>query len=179
MLMPLEMTHLFLSEVITDDDVVVDATMGQGYDTIFLAKLSHRVLAFDVQAAALDMTRQRLREHKLTAELILDGHEALDQYIDQPVKAAIFNLGYLPQSDKTVITHAKTTIIAIKKLLDLLVRGGRIALMIYYGHDGGAEEKDAVLSFVTDLPQKEFHVMRYGAINQAHQPPFALLIERR
>ena len=179
MLNPLELAHRSLAEVIVPDDLVVDATMGQGYDTVFLARLKAFVVAFDVQALALAMTEKRLEQAQLAAKLILDGHENVGQYIEQPIKAAIFNLGYLPKSDKKVITQAETTLSALTQLLEMLVKGGRIALMIYYGHEGGLEERDAVLAFVSGLPQREFQVMRYGGINQANHPPFLVMIEKR
>ena len=179
MLSPLELAHRSLAEVIMARDLVVDATMGQGYDTVFLAELKADVVAFDVQALALDMTEKRLKQAQLSAKLILDGHENVGQYLEQPIKAAIFNLGYLPKSDKQVITQAETTLSALTQLLEMLVKGGRIALMIYYGHAGGLEERDAVLAFVSGLPQREFQVMRYGGINQANQPPFLVMIEKR
>ncbi|GAX48402.1 tRNA (mnm(5)s(2)U34)-methyltransferase [Pseudolactococcus reticulitermitis] len=179
MLGPLEMAHHLLAEVIVPGDLVVDATMGQGYDTVFLARLKAEVIAFDVQRLALDMTADRLEQAQVSAQLILDGHENVDQYVNQPIKAAIFNLGYLPKSDKQVITQAETTLDALAKLLELLVKGGRIALMIYYGHAGGLEERDAVLTFVSGLPQSVFQVMRYGGINQVNQPPFLVMIEKR
>ena len=179
MLRPLELAHHLLAEIIVKDDVVVDATMGQGFDTVFLAGLSDAVVAFDVQDLALEMTEKRLAENKRQAKLILDGHENVGQYIDQQIKAAIFNLGYLPKSDKQVITQAETTLDALTQLLEMLVKGGRIALMIYYGHAGGLEERDAVLAFVSGLPQREFQVMRYGGINQANHPPFLVMIEKR
>ena len=87
------MAHAFLAEVVTKEDTVVDATMGNGHDTLFLAKLAKRVYAFDIQEQAVEKTRQRLAEADLdNAQLILAGHESLDQYIDH-FKAAIFNLG--------------------------------------------------------------------------------------
>lgn len=178
MLRPLELAHHLLAEIIVKDDVVVDATMGQGFDTVFLAGLSDTVVAFDVQDLALEMTEKRLAENKRQAKLILDGHENVDKYVDKPIKAAIFNLGYLPKSDKKVITQAETTLPALTKMLELLVTGGRIALMIYYGHEGGHEERDAVLSVVSTLPQKTYQVMRYGGINQINQPPFLVMIEK-
>ncbi|MEE0122684.1 MAG: class I SAM-dependent methyltransferase, partial [Streptococcus salivarius] len=87
MLNPLELAHRFLAEVIVPGDLVVDATMGQGYDTVFLAGLKADVVAFDVQALALAMTEKRLEQAQLTAKLILDGHENVGQYIDQQIKA--------------------------------------------------------------------------------------------
>ena len=90
---PLEMAHDFLAQVISQEDIVVDATMGNGHDTLFLAKLAKQVYAFDIQEQALEKTSQRLQEAGLTnAELILQGHETVDQFVTE-VKAAIFNLG--------------------------------------------------------------------------------------
>ena len=88
---PLAMAHDFLAQVITKDDIVVDATMGNGHDTLFLAKLAKQVFAFDIQEQALEKTRQRIQEAGFTnVELILQGHETVDQYVSD-VKAAIFN----------------------------------------------------------------------------------------
>ena len=175
---PLEMAHDFLAQVITKDDVVVDATMGNGHDTLFLAKLAKQVYAFDIQEQALEKTSQRLQEAGLTnAELILQGHETVDQFVTE-VKAAIFNLGYLPSADKSIITQPQTTIEALDKLCQMLVKGGRIAIMIYYGHDGGDIERDAVLDFVSQLPQQEYTATNYRTLNQINNPPFLVMIEK-
>ena len=178
MLRPLQMAHAFLEEVVTDEDIVVDATMGNGHDTLFLARLAKKVYAFDIQEQAIEQTTKRLAEAKLdNVELFLTGHENVDQYVES-IKAAIFNLGYLPSADKTVITQPHTTIQALEKLCQRLVAGGRIAIMIYYGHEGGDVERDAVLDFVSQLPQQEFTVALYKTINQINQPPFLVMIEK-
>ena len=175
---PLDMAHDFLAQVITQEDIVVDATMGNGHDTLFLAKLAKQVYAFDIQEQALEKTSQRLQEAGLTnAELILQGHETVDQFVRE-VKAAIFNLGYLPSADKSIITQPQTTIEALDKLCQLLVKGGRIAIMIYYGHEGGDIERDAVLDFVSQLPQQEYTATIYRTLNQINNPPFLVMIEK-
>ena len=175
---PLEMAHDFLAQVITQDDIVVDATMGNGHDTFFLAKLAKQVYAFDIQEQALEKTSQRLQEAGLTnAELILQGHETVDQFVTE-VKAAIFNLGYLPSADKSIITQPQTTIEALDKLCHMLVKGGRIAIMIYYGHEGGDIERDAVMDFVSHLPQEEYTAAIYRTLNQINNPPFLVMIEK-
>ena len=90
---PLEMAHDFLAEVVTKEDMVVDATMGNGHDTLFLAKLAKKVYAFDIQEQALEKTQERLDQAGMTnTQLILQGHETLDQFVTE-VKAGIFNLG--------------------------------------------------------------------------------------
>ena len=178
MLRPLQMAHAFLEEVVTDEDIVVDATMGNGHDTLFLARLAKKVYAFDIQEQAIEQTTKRLAEAKLdNVELFLTGHENVDQYVES-IKAAIFNLGYLPSADKSVITQPHTTIQALEKLCQRLVTSGRIAIMIYYGHEGGDVERDAVLDFVSQLPQQEFTVALYKTINQINQPPFLVMIEK-
>ena len=58
----------------------IDATMGKGNDTLFLCELAGekgKVLAFDIQQEALDVTKELLKTHgkEMQAELILDGHE--------------------------------------------------------------------------------------------------------
>ena len=172
------MAHDFLSQVITKYDVVVDATMGNGHDTLFLAKLAKQVYAFDIQEQALEKTSQRLQEAGLTnVELLLQGHETVDQFVTE-VKAAIFNLGYLPSADKSIITQPQTTLEALEKLCQVLVKGGRIAIMIYYGHEGGDIERDAVLDFVSQLPQQEYTATIYRTLNQINNPPFLVMIEK-
>lgn len=175
---PLEMAHDFLAQVITPEDIVVDATMGNGHDTLFLAKLSKQVYAFDIQEQALEKTSQRIQEAGLTnVDLIMQGHETVDQFVTE-VKAAIFNLGYLPSADKSIITQPQTTLEALEKLCQILVKGGRIAIMIYYGHEGGDIERDAVLDFVSQLPQQEYTATIYRTLNQINNPPFLVMIEK-
>ena len=175
---PLEMAHDFLAQVITREDIVVDATMGNGYDTLFLARLAKQVYAFDIQEQALEKTNQRLLEAGLTnVELILQGHETVDQFVTE-AKAGIFNLGYLPSADKSIITKPQTTIEALEKLCQMLVKGGRIAIMIYYGHEGGDIERDAVLDYVSQLPQREYTATIYRTLNQINNPPFLVMIEK-
>lgn len=179
-------SHTLLKPIIGKGDTVVDATVGNGNDTIFLASLvgpSGHVLGFDVQQQALNQTATQLILTGMThrVQLIHDGHEHLEQYLDsqQEITAAIFNLGYLPGSDKTVITHGETTLKALTACLAHLRRGGIVALVVYYGHPGGEQEKEAVLEAVKSLDQHTYQVLQYGFINQIHEPPFLLAIQKR
>lgn len=176
---PIHLSHDFLAEVLDKESIAVDATMGNGHDTVFLARLAKKVYAFDVQEQALTKTQERLAQLSLdNAELILDGHEKVDRYVKETIRAAIFNLGYLPSADKTIITKPDTTVTAISKILERLEVGGRLALMIYYGHEGGDIEKDAVLNCIENLPQEEFATMLYRPLNQINTPPFLIMVER-
>lgn len=176
---PLHLSHEFLAEVLDPTALAVDVTMGNGHDTAFLAKHAGQVVAFDVQNQALEKTAARLAQQGLdNVELVLAGHEQVDQYVTDPIRAAIFNLGYLPSADKTIITQATTTLVALEKILKLLEVCGRVAIMVYYGHAGGDREKDAVLDFVSQLDQAAFTVMLYQALNQVNTPPFLIMIEK-
>lgn len=175
---PLTMAHEFLEECLTKDSVAVDATMGQGFDTLFLAQRAGQVYAFDIQAEAVQWTKERLGGAYPHVQLIQAGHERVADYVSGPIDGAIFNLGYLPKADKSVVTQPKTTLSALRQILNLLKVGGRVSLMVYYGHAGGQVEKDSLLAFVSQLSQQEFAVMSYQALNQINHPPFLIMIEK-
>lgn len=182
----LHFSHTLLKEIIQPNDHVIDATMGNGNDTAFLAELvgkNGKVYAFDVQEIALHNTEKRLQENELSTQAILfhQGHESIGEVIadDIPIKAAVFNLGYLPKSDKEIITLPNTTKIAIEAILDRLVSKGRIILVVYYGHKGGEQELAMISEFCQTLPQKEYNVLSYQFINQANQPPILYCIEKK
>lgn len=179
----LQYAKTLLRDTIEIGDTVVDATAGNGHDTLFLAELvgdTGHVYAFDVQQQAVDATMRRLAEAGVQArcEVILDGHEQVANYVSTPIKAAVFNLGYLPGAAHDVITKPSTTVAALESLLQQLVVGGMIVLVIYYGHEGGKEERDRVLDYVASLPQKQVHVLRYEFINQQNDPPFVIALEK-
>lgn len=179
----LQYAQFLLKDTVETGDIVVDATAGNGYDTTFLAQLvgEHgHVFAFDVQQQAIDSTNKRVNEAGVANRVstILDGHENVAQYVQKPISAAIFNLGYLPGSEHQIITKPNTTLQAIESLLNLLKVGGMIVLVIYYGHEGGKEERDQVIEYVSNLPQKKVHVLRYEFINQKNDPPFVIALEK-
>jgi protein-L-isoaspartate O-methyltransferase len=172
-----------LSEVIKEGDIAIDATCGNGHDTLFLTELvgdSGHVYGFDIQQQAIDTTKNRLEEHGVLnrATIILDGHENLSKYVKEEISGAVFNLGYLPGARHDVVTKGETTISAIRQLLKQLKIGGMIVLVVYHGHDGGKEERDAIINYVSSLPQKYVHVLRYEFINQKNSPPFIIALEK-
>ncbi|HEX5564587.1 MAG TPA: class I SAM-dependent methyltransferase [Sporosarcina sp.] len=171
-----------ISETVLPGETVVDATAGNGNDTLFLAELvgeNGRVFAFDIQQAALEATANRLAELNDRAALVLDSHANVDRYVKGRIGGAMFNLGYLPYSeDLSIITKPDSTIEAIDKLLGLLKKGGIITISVYDGHEGGVEERDALLAYVKSLHQADVHVARYELLNQRKNPPFLIAIEK-
>lgn len=182
----LHFSHQLLRECVQPGDIVVDATMGNGHDTLFLAELvgeKGQVHAFDIQQQALEQTTKRLSEANLTSRVAchLVGHEHVLDYLapEDQIQAAIFNLGYLPNSDKHCITLPETTKQALDGLLSRLKAKGRIIVVSYYGHAGGAEELHAVEQYCQALPQESINVLKYQFINQKNQPPILFCIEKK
>lgn len=177
-----------LEKAVSPRDIVVDATLGNGHDTLFLAALIGpygTVYGFDIQEEAINNTKKRLEENHLTEQITLihKGHEHIRESIPElhhgRIKGAIFNLGYLPGGDKTIVTEPKSTISAIKQLLEIMAPEGIIVLVVYHGHQEGKLEKDALLDYVQQLDQKFAHVLQYQFINQQNNPPFIIAIEKR
>lgn len=145
-----EIAQRWVQEFVGAGDIVIDATVGNGHDTEFLLTLvgnEGRVIACDIQAAAIEATRIRCADRK-NLELKLGDHaEILEQFredYDGKISAVLFNLGYLPGGDKSVTTIVSTTIAAIQTSLKLLKRGGVLSILAYVGHSGGQAEADAV-----------------------------------
>ena len=175
-----------INQVVDPGDNVVDATVGNGHDTVYLAQLvgpHGRVYGFDIQQSAIDTTTAALKAERLTNQVTLThaGHETLAAVIpaEQPIKCAIFNLGYLPGGDKNIITKPATTLTAMEALEARLAPNGVIILLVYSGHPGGQTEAQAVLDHVEHLDQHAYQVLQYGFINQVHFPPYLIAIQKR
>ena len=140
---PMTCAHDWISRVVFPGDAVVDATAGNGHDTVFLARLagpSGQVHAFDVQEEAIRATRERLEKEGLltpSVRLHLASHDRLAELVRSPVKAIVFNLGYLPGGDKKTVTRTECTLAALEQAAALIAPNGLLSVMCYPGHEGG------------------------------------------
>ena len=160
----------------TRKNVFIDATCGNGEDTLFLAQLGF-VYSFDIQAEAIERTKDKLTTEN-SVRLIFDSHEKIDYYIKEKIDGAIFNLGYLPRGNKKITTKAKSTIVALNKILKILNKNGIVLLIIYPGHQEGKKEEESLHSFLTALNQKEFITMSWKYLNRINNSPYPILIEK-
>lgn len=179
-----EVNKIFLEKIIEKGHVVIDATMGNGYDTVYLGNLvgeTGKVYAFDVQEEALTSTRKKVVRDNMEdrIELIHDGHENLDKYVKEEVSCVVFNLGYLPRAKHMVITKPDTTLEAIKKSLKLLKPNGIISIAAYIGHEGGLDEKNYICEYLDNLDQKQYNVLHMEFTNQINNPPQLILVEKK
>ncbi|OZT12287.1 16S rRNA (cytosine(1402)-N(4))-methyltransferase [Priestia aryabhattai] len=184
----LPFARTLLTSAVNEGDTVIDATVGNGHDTSFLAKLvgaNGHVYGFDIQDEAIQNTFERLVKQGIEQQvtLIKDSHSHLKKhippYLHGKLTGAIFNLGYLPGGNKEIVTLSTSTIQAIEQLIELLAPEGLIVLVIYHGHEQGQLERDDVLHYVSNLDQQLVHVLRYQFINQQNNPPFIVAIEKR
>lgn len=179
-----KLAHYFLLETLQEGDRVLDGTMGNGHDTLMLARAvgsQGKVYAFDIQTQALNSTREKLVAADLLDErvkLIQDGHQNIKRHINLPIRGAIFNLGYLPGSDKEIITQTDTTLSALQQTLHLLSVGGRLAIVVYPGHPGGKEEKEAIENMASQLDSGNYKVLKLNLLNCPPSAPGVILIEK-
>jgi SAM-dependent methyltransferase len=178
------LSHHFLRDRIREGDRVADATCGNGKDTLVLARLvgnSGKVWAFDIQQEALQNTRTLLAEAGCIdwVEIVGSGHENLSEIITNPLRAVVFNLGYLPGSDKGITTRSGQTVSALKQAASLLLHGGIITVCVYTGHEGGGKEGVAVENWASSLPGDEYNVWICRQPNRPSTSPYLILVEKR
>ena len=172
----------FIKEQVAPGDLCIDATMGNGNDTLLLSTLcgeTGKVLAFDIQEQALKSTKERLTKADAPENytLFLESHTQMSKHAEEnSVSCITFNLGYLPGGDHAKATKSSTSIEALTQGLSLLKKGGLISLCIYSGGDSGFEERDEVLSWLASLDPHKYLVIRSDYYNRPNNPPIPVLI---
>ncbi|MBU3698914.1 MAG: 16S rRNA (cytosine(1402)-N(4))-methyltransferase [Candidatus Kapabacteria bacterium] len=178
------MVHRLLRSQLSQGDVAIDATVGNGWDTRVLADCVGRdgiVYGFDVQQIALDVARTRLAPDGADVRLMLAGHETMTMHVEPHhhgrVRAVTFNLGYLPGGEKSVTTMAATTIDAIRQALDILMPGG-ILTIVCYSHQEGLSELRSIEDILPDLSQESYTCIELRFVNQNGNPPVVFVVYR-
>lgn len=172
----------YIARALSPGGIAVDATAGKGSDTVFLASLvgpAGLVYSFDIQKQALAETAANIKKNNLVnVKLIKAGHEQLDLYIKEPIDAVMFNLGYLPGGNHSIVTTPQTSGMAVTKTLKMLKPGGIMTIVLYTGHPGGNEEKEQLEDILYKLDQKEFHLLKVTYPNQKNNPPYLLVVQK-
>ena len=198
----LDLAHSFWQKHLTASDNAIDATCGNGHDTLFLAQLltSGSLFAFDIQAKALVNTKKFLKEHGIESPentnsikktesycsknqnlyLLQQSHTTFKKALFQcPIKLIVYNLGYLPGSDKKLTTLTQNTLISLEKALDLIIPGGALSIICYPGHEEGKKETEAIESWTENLKKQTtdqtfytIKVSRFKGSESADAPSF-------
>jgi len=156
-----------LLEAKTNLALAIDMTCGNGGDTLFLAKIAKKVFGFDVQDIAITNTRLLLEKHGTTnVTLVLDSLENFANYINEPVDVAIYNLGYLPSSDKLIRTDGETVVKSLAALLPMLNTKGIVVIVVYPDNP----DEDRQIRQYLSLLDNRFDVIEHRLVNRSSSP---------
>jgi threonine dehydrogenase-like Zn-dependent dehydrogenase len=182
------LAHVWISRFLREGDLAVDATAGNGHDTLFLARCvgcAGRVVGFDIQPRALEETRRRLEGAGMADRVILllrSHREIAAALAEETEKRApqviVFNLGYLPGGEKKLTTRAEETVPALEAALGILAVGGAMSVMLYPGHPEGKREAAAVNRWAENLTGPIDAILCRPA-NRGEDSPCLLAIEKR
>ncbi|KAL2495716.1 S-adenosyl-L-methionine-dependent methyltransferase superfamily protein [Forsythia ovata] len=183
-----EVAHSVWKNVIRKGDVVVDATCGNGYDTLAMLRLvadekrRGRVYAMDLQKVALENTYSLLgqsvnSDERELVELYAICHTKMEEIVPSgsAVRLVAFNLGYLPGGDKKIITRSETTLHALEAAKRILAPGGLISIVVYVGHAGGRDEFETVQAFASELPVDNWVCCKLQMLNRPLAPVLVIL----
>ena len=173
-----ELRKHFILQHLGAGEVAVDFTMGNGNDTLFLSQTvgaGGHVYAFDIQQAALASTEKHLTEAGAPENytLICASHHRVAEFVHEPFKAGMFNLGYLPGSGKKDLTTMReTTMPAVEAAIDLLLPDGVLIIAVYPGHEEGAREGDMLRSYFETLSRFKICASEFRILNSPTSPYF-------
>ncbi|MGE4508447.1 MAG: class I SAM-dependent methyltransferase [Eubacteriaceae bacterium] len=180
-----DLVWTFLEPLIKDGDTVLDATAGNGHDTLRLAQSVGNngcVFAFDLQETAINNTRMLLDENGLfdRVKLFQDDHTRFDVYLQEAavksLKAIVINLGYLPGGCRQLVTKTESSRKLLEKCLLYLEDQGMITVCLYPGHPEGEKEAKALLEWAGQL-KKPFIAHHFKTLNR-NLPPSLLIIQK-
>ncbi len=165
-----DFVHLLIKNHINESSNVIDATCGNGNDTFFLASICKNgtIEAYDIQRVAIEKTKEKCQAFSN----IIYHHESFDKISPHNVDLVLFNLGYLPNGDKTITTTSSITLKTVKKLIDAYPNNPNMLILItvYPGHNEGKLESDALNAYLKEVDSKELEVTKIIPFNQLNSP---------
>ncbi len=180
----INIAHQHISEILIQGGIAIDATLGNGHDAMFLMNLvapTGQVFGFDIQQAAIASTQANSEDatgltlihasHALMAENIPEQHHG-------KIKAIMFNLGYLPGGDKSIITQTDSTLIALNAATALLAVDGIMTIMAYPGHAGGDLETKQIEQWCEQLDPSQFSHQRFYSTVTSNTAPKLFILRK-
>ncbi len=182
-----QFAHTLIRQCSNSARFALDATAGQGFDTLFLADLvgeDGRVLALDIQQEALDKTMMELQRHSLEQRVLLErrSHDELDEILPRiafpKLDLVMYNLGYLPGSDKLCTTQAHSTIESLKQASRYMIAGSVLSVCVYRAHAGAEDEYEQLLLWLQTLDPTMFRVQQYRALLSPKAPECFIVVKK-
>jgi SAM-dependent methyltransferase len=180
----LDLAHSYWQRLLSPTDTVIDATCGNGQDTLTLAKLCSEgtLYAIDILPRAIELSTAYLCQN-LTAEQmkrirLIQGCHSHFPAVIQPatVKLIVYNLGYLPGGgNKNLTTMVDSTLLSFQNALPLIQNGGAISIALYPGHPEGLREQEKILLFVRELSPKIWNICHHQWPNRVNSPSLLLI----
>lgn len=130
----------------------------------------------DIQEQALEKTRQAISAIDpalLDRTLIVNrNHRTFPEMLaPNSVSLVVYNLGYLPGSDKSIVTNKENTIISIRAALSLLKPRGLLSVLCYRMHcDEAMLEASAVEDELRTLPPERWRTFSHTPLNWPRAP---------
>ncbi|MGK5595086.1 MAG: tRNA (mnm(5)s(2)U34)-methyltransferase [Parachlamydiaceae bacterium] len=174
---PIHVAHHFWKQMVETADHVIDATLGNGQDALFLAPLCSKgkLIGIDIQEQAIRSSQELLKGYQ-NIEYVVGSHASFPSHLlPETIKLIVYNLGYLPRGDKTIVTQTSSTLESLQNALPLLVPGGMVSMTCYSGHEEGANEEKALIDFSRSLNPRQWSVSHQQWLNR-HRCPSLLLI---
>ncbi|MGG7177542.1 tRNA (mnm(5)s(2)U34)-methyltransferase [Clostridium paraputrificum] len=169
-------SHHIILRFLENKEIAIDGTLGNGYDTDFLAENFSKVYTFDIQKEPCD---KYIESKPSNVNVINASHHLFKEYISEPVDCIMYNLGFLPGGNKEITTFHETSLESIKVGLDILRSGGIMTICIYRGHNEGKEEESCILSYVESLSKSKYGVMLHSFLNRSNNPPILVVVEKK
>ena len=176
---PSDICDYYIKEIVGKGDCVIDATVGNGNDTLKLSNAvgeNGKVYGFDIQKEAILSAKEKIYTYN-NVIFLNESHSDVDKFVTEKVRAVFFNLGYLPGGDHGISTKGETTLPAIEKSMSLLLPGGIIVMVIYRGGDSGFSE--SVVSYLKSIDYKKYNVVFFDYINRPKNPPMVCVIQKK
>jgi hypothetical protein len=189
----LQISKYVWNEIVRSGDTVIDATCGNGHDSLFLAKLaltptSGSLYCVDIQQQAIQSTKSNVLKELPTplferTKFYCQCHSTFPSEIEKDsVSLICYNLGYLPSISrqgnvKPMITTAPTTITSLNAALGLIKENGLLSVTAYPGHEGGEKETVEVENFFKSLDPFEWKVHAHFPLNRPKSPRLFLALK--
>jgi 16S rRNA C1402 N4-methylase RsmH len=156
-------------------DLAIDATLGNGHDSLFLLELGAEIIGFDIQSKAIEEVKKKTRDQKIT--LYHQSHETIASIpLPQPPKLIVYNLGYLPGGDKSITTLSSSTLKSVQHSLERLDPKGALSIICYPGHEEGLKEEAFLLEWASSLNPLKWNVRHERWINRRRSPSFLWIV---
>jgi methylase of polypeptide subunit release factors len=170
----LDLAKFYWKTHIKQGDMAIDATCGNGHDSLFLAQLPLSILfSIDIQPEAIESTKNLLEKHEVLHKVSLhcQNHNSFEKLpLTSSLKLIVYNLGYLPGKDKTLTTQTASTLTSLQAALLILGKGGALSITCYPGHLEGEKEQEAILSWAKSLDPKKWLICHHQWVNRYRAP---------